>query len=30
LLDKGERDKIHLCSRCDAFKGYDFSKWTGY
>jgi hypothetical protein len=30
LLNKGERDKIHLCSRCDAFKGYDFSKWTGY
>jgi hypothetical protein len=30
LLDRGERDKIHLCSRCDAFKGYDFSKWTGY
>lgn len=29
-LDKGERHKIHLCSRCDAFKGYDFSKWTGY
>jgi hypothetical protein len=30
LLNKGERDKIHLCSRCDAFSGYDFSKWTGY
>jgi MoaA/NifB/PqqE/SkfB family radical SAM enzyme len=30
LLDRGERDKILLCSRCDAFKKYDFSKWTGY
>jgi MoaA/NifB/PqqE/SkfB family radical SAM enzyme len=30
LLDKGKRDKILLCSRCDAFKKYDFSKWTGY
>jgi sulfatase maturation enzyme AslB (radical SAM superfamily) len=30
LLGKGERDKIHLCSKCDAFKKYDFSKWTGY
>jgi hypothetical protein len=30
LLDRGQRDKIHLCSKCDAFKGYDFSKWVGY
>ena len=30
LLDKGERSKIHLCSKCDAFQGYDFSTWTGY
>jgi hypothetical protein len=30
LLEKGERSKIHLCSRCDAFQGYDFSTWTGY
>jgi radical SAM protein with 4Fe4S-binding SPASM domain len=30
LLNAGERDQIHLCSRCDAFKKYDFSKWTGY
>jgi hypothetical protein len=30
LLDKGERDKIHLCSRCDAFEQYDFSTWKGY
>lgn len=30
LLNNGERDKILLCSRCDAFKKYDFSKWTGY
>lgn len=30
LLARGERDKIHLCSRCDAFKDYDFSTWPGY
>jgi len=30
LLEKGERDKILLCSRCDAFKKYDFSNWPGY
>jgi hypothetical protein len=30
LLDKGERHKIHLCSRCDAYMHYDFSKWSGY
>jgi hypothetical protein len=30
LLEKGKRDKILLCSRCDAFKKYDFSKWPGY
>ncbi len=30
MLDKGERDKIHLCSRCHAYKKYDFSKWGGY
>jgi len=30
LLDKGERDKILLCSRCDAFRNYDFSNWPGY
>jgi len=30
LLDKGERDKILLCSRCDAFKKFDFSNWSGY
>lgn len=30
LLNNGDREKILLCSRCDAFKGYDFSKWTGY
>ena len=29
-LDNGEREKIELCSRCDAYKGYDFSTWTGY
>ena len=26
LLDDGRRDLIHLCSRCNAYKGYDFSK----
>ncbi|MFO7370582.1 MAG: radical SAM protein [Bacteroidales bacterium] len=30
MLNRGERNKIHLCSKCDAFKSYDFSKWTGY
>ncbi len=30
LLNKGERDKILLCSRCDAFKNYNFSNWSGY
>lgn len=29
-LNNGERDKILLCSRCDAFKNYDFSNWKGY
>ncbi len=29
-LAKGERDKIELCSRCDAYKTYDFSDWKGY
>jgi radical SAM protein with 4Fe4S-binding SPASM domain len=27
LLDDGRRDLIHLCSRCDAFQGYDFSRF---
>ncbi|MHA1796749.1 MAG: radical SAM/SPASM domain-containing protein [Promethearchaeota archaeon] len=30
LLDQGKRDKILLCSRCDAYRNYDFSKWNGY
>ncbi|HEX2394182.1 MAG TPA: radical SAM protein [Bacteroidales bacterium] len=30
FLEKGERDKILLCSRCDAFKNYNFSNWAGY
>jgi len=30
LLNNGERNKIHLCSRCDAFMKYDFSNWNGY
>jgi len=29
-LNNGERDKIVLCSRCDAYKNYDFSNWKGY
>ena len=28
LLDDGRRDLIHLCSRCDAYKGYDFSRFA--
>jgi radical SAM protein with 4Fe4S-binding SPASM domain len=27
LLDDGRRDLIHLCSRCDAYKDYDFSRF---
>jgi radical SAM protein with 4Fe4S-binding SPASM domain len=27
LLDDGRRDLIHLCSRCNAFEGYDFSRF---
>ncbi len=27
LLDDGRRDLIHLCSRCNAYKDYDFSKF---
>ncbi|MCP4725232.1 MAG: radical SAM protein [bacterium] len=30
LLNKGERDKILLCSKCDAYEKYDFSNWQGY
>lgn len=30
LLNEGKRDKILLCSRCDAYKRYDFSNWEGY
>ncbi|MFC1564148.1 radical SAM/SPASM domain-containing protein [candidate division KSB1 bacterium] len=30
LLNKGDRDSILLCSKCDAFKNYDFSDWQGY
>ncbi|TAD96779.1 MAG: radical SAM protein [Bacteroidetes bacterium] len=29
-LNKGERHKILLCSKCDAYKDYDFSTWEGY
>ncbi len=29
-LSRGERDKILLCSKCDAYKNYDFSNWAGY
>jgi hypothetical protein len=28
LLGRGERDKILLCSRCDAYKNFDFSRLT--
>ncbi len=27
ILDDGRRDLIHLCSRCNAYKDYDFSKF---
>lgn len=27
LLDDGRRDLIHLCSRCNAYAGYDFSRF---
>ena len=30
LLNEGEREKILICSKCDAFKSYDFSGWEGY
>ena len=30
FLEKGEREKILICSKCDAFKSYDFSNWEGY
>lgn len=29
-LNKGRRDLITLCSRCDGFERYDFSHWEGY
>lgn len=29
-LDRGERGKIELCSRCTAYDDYDFSDWSGY
>jgi radical SAM protein with 4Fe4S-binding SPASM domain len=28
LLDDGRRDLIHLCSRCNAYQGYDFDKFA--
>jgi radical SAM protein with 4Fe4S-binding SPASM domain len=28
LLDDGRRDLIHLCSRCNAYQGYDFSPFA--
>jgi radical SAM protein with 4Fe4S-binding SPASM domain len=28
LLDDGRRDLIHLCSRCNAYGGYDFSRFA--
>mgnify|MGYP001115795639 CR=1 FL=1 len=30
LLDKGQRDQILLCSRCDAYADVDFSDWEGF
>ena len=27
LLDDGRRDLIHLCSHCNAYTGYDFSRF---
>ncbi len=30
LLDAGERDKLELCSRCDAYDQVDFSEWQGF
>ena len=27
LLDDGRRDLIHLCSRCNAYGGFDFGKF---
>jgi sulfatase maturation enzyme AslB (radical SAM superfamily) len=29
-LNQGQRDKILLCSKCDAYKNHDFSNWEGY
>jgi len=29
-LNRGERGKIDLCSRCTAYEDYDFSDWSGY
>jgi radical SAM protein with 4Fe4S-binding SPASM domain len=28
LLDDGRRDLLHLCSRCNAYKDYDFSRFV--
>ncbi len=30
ILSKGEREQILLCSKCDAYKNYDFTNWPGY
>jgi len=30
LLNEGKRGEITLCSRCDAFGGYNFDNWSGY
>lgn len=29
-LARGAREEIVLCSRCDAYKNYNFSNWAGY
>ena len=28
LLDDGRRDLIHLCSRCNAYQNFDFTRFT--
>jgi len=28
LLDDGRRDLVHLCSRCNAYRNYDFSRFA--
>lgn len=30
LLDEGHRSEIHLCSRCDAYKNFDFNSFLNH